>query len=60
MAVIGFLSGVIEEYVLLGYDAASIVVSFATFRDKAVVSSSKVRISKKNVHFFFSPDPCIL
>jgi len=33
MAGIGFLSGVIEEYVLLGYEAASVAISFPTFRD---------------------------
>jgi hypothetical protein len=48
MAVIGFLGSVVEVYILLGYDAASMAVSFLTFRDNAVVSSSKVRISKKN------------
>jgi hypothetical protein len=48
MAVIGFLSGVVEVYVLLEYDAASMAVSFPTFRDNAVVSYSKVRVSKKN------------
>jgi hypothetical protein len=59
MAVTGFLRGMVEDYVLLVYETASMAVSFPAFRDNAVVSSSKVRISKKNVHFF-SPDPCIL
>jgi hypothetical protein len=48
MAVIGFLSGVVEVYVLLEYDAVSMALSFPPFRDNAVVSSSKVRVSKKN------------
>lgn len=43
-----------------GYDAASMAVSFPMSRDDAVGSPSTGRMSKKNLHFFFSPDPCIL
>jgi hypothetical protein len=55
MEVVSFLSGMVGVYVLLGYDPATVVVSFLTFRNNAVVSSSTVRMSKKNAHFSSSP-----
>jgi len=43
----GSLNGKVEPYVILGCSDASLVERYPTFRDKVVVSSSKVEMSLK-------------